>query len=661
MENENVKPEDQVITSPDVTEDVQPGAELPEEKMVLSEQETGSVPADAPPTASPANELAAAEEVAGGDTPAPVAKELQDDERDQEDSSEDEPESIDFENFDKAQLVAFIVPLKNETDMRRVDHLLRDMRVRYEEIYHSEKDIAFNRFMETEGNQEADFDYRGDELDERFNSYFDLLHEKRNQYFHQLGKQKDENLKKKNHILDQIRELVDGEETNVSLKAIRELQEEWKKAGPVPNKDNKLLWANYNALLDRFYDARSIYFELKELDRKKNLEAKQELCERVEALENAENLKEAIQHLNELHEEFKHIGPVPLDDQEALWQRFKTASDKVYARRKTFVDELKKDLFDNLKKKEVLGEKIEAYATFSSDRINEWNQKTKEVLALQKEWEAIGGLPRDKAKDINKKFWAGFKHFFNNKNTFFKSLEAQREENLKKKEELVAIANELKDHSDWEATANKLKQLQQQWKDIGPVPEKYRNEVYARFKEACDHFFGQKRQHSSEEGRQFEENYQAKLAICEKMELLAKSAEINLDDLFDLVDQYAELGFVPRAVIKKMNDRYSEVTSAILNSAALSEEDRSEVEITLQVNRLKGTPHGDRKIHRKESALKRRITSLENDINTFKTNMEFFSSSKKADAIKDDLNERIEKATTELEELKHQLSILRHA
>src|SRR5690606_22295054 len=208
-------------------------------------------------------------------------------------------------------------------------------------------------------------------------------------------------------------------------------------------------------------------------DRKKNLEAKLELCSRAERLAEVEIIKDAIRELNELHQEFKHIGPVPAEEKEPIWQRFKAASDAVYARRDAYLQTLQHELQQNLELKIKHAEEAQAYASFQSDRIKEWNEKTKEILELQKKWEGVGGLPRAKAKDVNKKFWSAFKSFFNNKNAFFKKLDEEREQNLQMKNDLVRQALELRDSQDWDKTANDLKSLQQKWKDVGPVPEKF--------------------------------------------------------------------------------------------------------------------------------------------------------------------------------------------
>lgn len=413
--------------------------------------------------------------------------------------------------------------------------------------------------------------------------------------------------------------------------------------------------------MDRFYDNRSIYFELKELDRRKNLEAKLELCERAEKLNEESNIKLAMKELNELHEEFRHIGPVPKEEQEPLWQRFKSASDALYDKRRVFIDKLKEDFNENLKVKKQLGDEAQAFLTFDSDRINDWNAKTKEILELQKKWEAVGGLPREKAREINKHFWGGFKGFFSNKNAFFKKLEGQRSENLAKKEALVEKAEALKDNKDWDATAEELKKLQQEWKEIGPVPEKQRNVIFAKFKKACDHFFEQKRAKNKEVNQEFEENLKNKEAICESIETLAKEKSSDLDKLETLFDQYQEIGFVPRNAIRTIQNRFNEAVDKFLeNAEKLSEEEKHDIKLTIKFSKLKNSPNSSRKLHHKEGEIRKHITNLENDIATWRNNLEFFANSKTADKLKDDFNVKIKKAKAELKELKDQLQILRN-
>lgn len=581
-------------------------------------------------------------------------------EKEEDDDHEDEDQQVDYSNYSKKQLVEVLAALTKEDNINKIERVLKEVKPHYDELRNAEREKALEKFI-AEGGDEADFAYKPDELDVKFDADYGLLKERRSKHFASIEKQKDDNLAAKNQLLEQLRKLVDDEETTASLDELKKIQSDWKKIGQVPAGQVKTLWANYNALLDRFYDNRSIYFELKELDRKKNLEAKLELCERAEKLQEETNLKNAIKELNELHEEFRHIGPVPQEDQEALWQRFKAASDALYDRRREFIDKLKGELHENMIAKKALGDEVQTFLTFDSDRINEWNEKTKEILELQKKWEAIGGLPKDKAKAINKHFWGGFKGFFANKNAFFKKLEGQREENLKKKEALVQQAEELKDSQDWDKTAESLKKLQAEWRTIGPVPEKFRNSIFAQFKKACDHFFEQKRAKNKEANKEFEENLAKKKAICEAIEKLAEEKSSDVDKLEVLFDEYQGIGFVPRSAIKSIQNRFNEAVNKFLEGAEeLGEEQKHNIKLTIKFSKLKNSPNANRKLHQKEGEIRKHISNLENDIVLWKNNLEFFANSKTADKLKEDFDIKIKKAKEELEELREQLHVIRN-
>lgn len=624
-------------------------------------------PEATPPTSEPAKEDSKEEAPAAAEkeeSPAKAGDSGDDGDSSEGDDEENEQEDIeekDYHSLSKEELVTEIEALLDHNNYRQIDKILKEIRPAYDEIHDAERKAAMEKFI-AEGGEETAFDYKPDDLDNRFEATYTLLQDRKSQYFREQEKNKETNLQKKQDVLEKLRELVDGDETNASINKLKELQQEWKSVGPIPSNQVKTLWANYNALLDRFYDQRSIYFELKELDRKKNLESKNELVARAEKLSEMESIKDAIKELNELHEEFKHIGPVPKDDQEELWQRFKSASDKVYEKRNSFYEGLRKELDENLKVKQDLITKLEEFTTFDSDRISEWNQKTKDILAIQKEWEQAGRLPREKAKEVNKAFWSSFKSFFNNKGNFFKKLEGQREENLEKKRKLVEQADALKDNSDWNQTAEKLKKLQREWKEIGPVPEKQRNEVYAQFKAACDHFFNQRRQANQDKEKEFHVNLEKKLAILDEIEKLAEAEDVDKEQVESMLEEYAGLGFVPRNAIKSTQKRYDAVLKTFLKkNDSIDEDELKELEMRANISKIKSGPNAGNKLFRKEQAIRKQIQSIESDISTWKNNLEFFASSKTADKMKAEFQEKIDKATQERDQLKEQLRMVRRA
>jgi hypothetical protein len=571
-----------------------------------------------------------------------------------------EESHVDYSGYTKQQLAAVIKDLVKDENFRRVDTVLRDIKPLYDEMREKERAAALSRFIENGGTAE-DFDFKGDETDITFDANFKLLRDRRTQYFRQQEEKKVENLRRKEVLLEKLRVLSDTNDSNNQFDSFKELQKEWKSIGPVPAAQAKTLWANYHALVDRFYDNQNIYFELKELDRKRNLQSKLDLCARAEKLADVEIIKDAIRELNELHHEFKHIGPVPTEEKEAVWQRFKAASDAVYAKRDAYLQNLQQELAVNLDQKQKLADEVQPFASYQSDRIKEWNQKTKEILDVQKRWEVIGGLPRAKAKDVNKKFWGSFKAFFNNKNAFFKKLDEERENNLKLKNELVQHALSLKESSDWERTSNELKSLQQKWKDIGPVPEKFREKVFMEFKAACDFFFDQRRsQHGKLETEQAE-NLRQKEEICAELEKHAEQGTAAPNLLRTLQDKFSSIGFVPKNNINAIRTRYHEAVEKFVNAIqGYSEDDRSRLMLENQISDLKNDPMAERKLFQKEQGIRKKIQKIENDISLWKNNMEFFSRSSNAEKVREEFNEKIREASEHMKQLKDQLKMLRN-
>ncbi len=575
------------------------------------------------------------------------------------DTLEEEEKHVDYGQYSKQELADLIKELSKDSNIKKVDAIIREIKPLYDEIREKEKSEALQRFIASGGVAE-DFDYKGDANDTIFDANLKLIRDRKTQFFKTQEDTKNENLRRKEELVEKLRLLVDGHDNNNQFDTFKELQKEWKVIGAVPGAQAKTLWANYHALVDRFYDNQSIYFELKELDRKRNLEAKVELCIRAERLIQVDLIKDSIRELNELHHEFKHVGPVPMDDKENVWQRFKAASDAIYARRDQFLHKLQGELQINFDEKSKLMEQVEAFVSFNSDRIKEWNEKTKEILDIQKKWDTFGGLPRAKAKEINKKFWSAFKTFFNNKNSFFKKLDEERDRNLKLKYELVNRAIELKESHEWDKASNELKDLQVKWKDIGPVPEKFREKVFKEFKEACDHFFEQKRnQQGKVEGEQVE-NLNQKLAICEALEKHTSEQTATTELLDELQEKFNALGFVPKKDIQTIRNRFTEAVDKFVHSLkGLSEDEKNRVLLESQLHDLRNDPMADRKIYAKEQGIRKKISKIEGDIGLWKNNLEFFGRSKNADKYKEEFNAKIQEASEQLKQLKDQLKLLR--
>ncbi len=572
---------------------------------------------------------------------------------------DDEHVNADYSKFSKYDFVELLKGLSKEDNFRKIDDILKEVKPLFNEIRTKEKAAALEVFLRDGGIAE-NFDYKTDELDNSFDVNMRLIKDKRFNFYKRIEDQKTDNLKKKEELLEKLRALTDAEDTEHSFQSFKEIQTQWKQLGAVPNANVKTLWANYSALVDRFYDNRSIYFELKELDRKRNLEAKIELVHRAEHLLSLTNLKDAVRELNELHNEFRHVGPVPRDDKDGVWQRFKKASDAVYEKRDEYINTLQLELTKNLELKGKIIDEVATLAAFQTDRIKEWNQKTQEILELQKKWELSGGVPRNKSKEVNRKFWSAFKSFFANKNVFFKKLDEERDKNLQLKNDLVKKAIELKESQEWDKAANQLKDLQANWKVIGPVPEKFREKVYLEFKAACDHFFEQRRIQFEKHDHEQEENLAKKLQICEELEKMIQEKTATTQALADFQRRFNDTGFVPKKSIVSIKERFSKSVDKLIESLDdLTQDERERLLLEVQLGSLKNDPDADRKIYHKEQTIRKQMTKVENDIAVWRNNLEFFGRSKNADKFKDEFNDKIKSASEHLQQLKNQLKILK--
>lgn len=581
---------------------------------------------------------------------------LADAEEEEEDvHTEDE---MDLSILSKVELLTLLKAKLADGNILKIDKLVQSIKTAFDEFTSQEREDALAKFK-ADGGTDDDFEFRPSEEEKEFNRFYFEFKNQIGSVRKETERQKEKNLTAKTELLNKLRLLVDGEETTLSMSTIKAIQDEWKTIGPVPASQNKNLWASFNALMDRFYDNRSIYFELKELDRKKNLEHKTELCEKAEALKNIKDLKDAIKALNDLHDEFKHIGPVPREAQEALWNRFKAASDIIYDRRKEFYDGQKEVFKKNQDEKEVLIEKLKTFIDYKADRIKDWNTKTKEILEIQKTWEKIGPVPREAGKEINKTFWAAFKQFFHNKNLFFKELDEIRATNQASAEALITKAEELKESTDWQNAANSFMKLQQDWKVLGPTPEKNRDALYKRFKAACDAFFESRRSSSKASNSEFEANLSKKQEICKQIQDAAGTDSPNEEHLIQLIADFNEVGFVPRKNMKEMQASFKAAVDSYLEKLNPNNSDKEDFLFRLNLNKIQSDPNSIKTLNKKEHGIRKQITDLENSVTLWKNNLDFFAASKTADKLRDQFDIKIQKAEEEIDKLKKKLSILK--
>ncbi len=467
-------------------------------------------------------------------------------------------------------------------------------------------------------------------------------------------------LKKKKEIIRVLRELVNGVENKDTFNNVKDLQNAWKDIGHINNSKDKSLWTTFNALLDRFYDNRSIYFELKDLDRKKNLELKNAICEKAEKLVDNSNIMRAVSSLNELHAEFKHIGPVERDKQEDIWNRLKNASDEVYKKKKDFIANIKESLNENLEKKSKLLDEINKIKNFKSDKFKEWNNKTKEVLSLKDKWNSIGGVPKSSTRNISKEFWNSFKEFFSNKSKFFKKIDDSFKANLDLKKALVDKVNELKSSDDWENTSKEIQSLQQEWKKIGKVPMKNKDSIFKEFKDACDIFYERMRVEDKDTIKMHEDNLEKKLSTCEAIEKLFDNKEFDQDEFFKLQVKFLEIGHVPKDKVETVKEKFKKTIDVVVekSSSLMNKDDFDKFKFIIELNSLAKNPYSKNKIIKKKSDLIKKINAIQSEIKNLKNNIYYLKESVAAENLKKEYMEKINNSDKEIESLKLQLNLI---
>lgn len=566
-------------------------------------------------------------------------------------------EEIDYRSWDKPTLIkAFQDATKSQQVLQALKKATK-IKSALEEKLQEERQAALEKFQ-AEGGNEDDFEYKGDSQFHEIEKEYKALRNKQKEFLNDLTRKKQENYQARLVLLDKLRLLADGQK---SL-PFKQIQEEWKKASPIPQEHNEELWATFNALANRYYDNKNIDFELKELDRKKNLEAKLELCQKAEGLIQESSISKSLETLNHLHREYKHTGPVPEDQKETVWQRFKTASDALYARRDEYLQHKLAEQQVNLQKKKDFLLKLEPFSSFTSSNTEEWKLKLTELETLQKEWSTLGFSGKDEAgKEIGKKYWEYIKTFFRNKNDHYKKIYDQLTENLKKKEYLCEVAENLAQENDLDKAGKTVIDLQKKWKEAGHVPFKVRDKIYDRFKKACDNVFDRKRGVEKDKEGEYEQNLIQKLGICTQIASLDVTSKESQQLFRQLLAEWKTIGFVPKKDLAQVQSKYAEAVKSFLENGQQNEEEKRKIRLSLELEDLRSKPDAKNLLFKKEHGIKGKIKALQAEIDTLNNNLLFFSRSKNASSLAKEVEQKVQNIEKQIDQLKDELKLIQSA
>ena len=567
----------------------------------------------------------------------------------------------DYEKYSREQLVTLLESVVQEADINAVKSQISLIKVAFLQLSKEAKHEMYQQLSVAEG-ETVEFETIQDPLDERFNAAFAIYKQKKGKFNEELDKQKLVNLTAKSRILDELKVLINSEETlKKTYDDFKVLQDQWRQIGMVPKSDANGLWQNYHFLVEKFFDKVKINKELKDLDLKKNLERKIEICEKAEELLLESSLLKAFKQLQQYHEDWKEIGPVSQEKRDEIWDRFKSATDKINERRREHYSQLEEEQEANYKAKTILCDKAEQVVAKEYKSMKEWQDSTNMVNELLKDWKTIGPAPKRQNNEIWIRFKTSLDAYFSAKKEYFNKLKDQHTHNYNIKLDLCVQAESLRLSSEWKNTTHELINLQNTWKNVGPVPRKYADKIWKRFRTACDDFFKSKAEFFKNIHGVEEENLQKKIELLKRVQEIEPSTDkqAGLTVLKEIQREWMDIGHVP---IKEKERLQNEFRAAINKHYDKLKIDASEVQTMnyrSRMENIKEQPDANRIITKERSSLQTHITALQEEIKLWENNIGFFANSKQANILKSEFEAKIIKAKEELTTLESKLKFLK--
>lgn len=489
-----------------------------------------------------------------------------------------------------------------------------------------------------------------DEAEDDFKAQMQVIREKRAKIFQQQEAEKENNLKRKLEIIEKIKAMATSpEEANKSYNEFKTLQQEWKEIKAVPAEKANEVWRNYQLYVEQFYDLLNLNREAREYDFKKNLELKTKLCEEAERLADENDVVSAFHQLQELHNQYREIGPVAKELREEIWSRFKAASTVVNKKHQQHFEQLRAQEEENLQKKTALCEQVEAIAKEENKNASDWENHSKQIIDIQQQWKSIGFAPQKMNVKIFERFRAACDEFFTKKAAHFKEMKQVFAKNAEKKRALVAQAQELADSTDWKATSDKLIALQKEWKTIGTVPKKLGDKLWDEFLTACNHFFEARK--AAHAGTRSEEsaNLEKKRNVIEQLKVLAEETADNAQEKVQkLIEEYNSVGHVPYREKDKVYKEFHDVLDKIYQERHISTQRRRLDNFKSNLKSV--AKRGEDAVDNERSRLMRRYEQLKQEVATYENNLGFLNiASKRGNSLVDEMNRKVQKLKDEVE------------
>ncbi|MGE5447285.1 MAG: DUF349 domain-containing protein [Bacteroidales bacterium] len=678
------------------TNDDRTVTELPEEKNEVTEPQETAEPAVAETVETPAEEPVSGveaskdEEIVDNEVSEPVAEQPEqvqeamltpaeaeiptieeliglsedsDPEEIQEDEMQEEGKKAklaDYADLNETELLNSLSELLKNEDIDSVKDDIDAIKIYFFRLYRANIETQKAAFVEAGGNPE-EFKAESDPVELEFRILLKQYQDRRSEHNKRIDEIKEINLQKKYEIIEEIKALINNKESiNRTFHEFRELQNRWREIGLVPQAKIKDLWETYHHHVENFYDFIKINKELRDLDLKKNLESKIEICEKTEELLVEPSIIKAFNILQKYHEQWREVGPVPRDKKDEIWERFKAATSIINKKHQDYFEGRKSDQKKNLEAKIALCEKVEEIANAPIENHREWEEKSKELIELQKVWRTIGFAPKKENNKIYERFRTATDSYFDRKREFYNQNKEEQVNNLQLKTDLCVQAEALKDSTDWKKTADEFINIQKAWKEIGPVPRKYSDVIWKRFRAACDYFFENKAKHFSSIDGEQSENLRKKRELLEEVKKFSLSGDdsADLDKLKEFQRTFTEIGHVPFKDKDAIQNEFRDVINRHFDALRIDEKRRNLMKFKNKVAGNTSTGKGQNKNRFERDKYVTKLKQMESDLALLDNNIGFFANTKNAEALIGDVNQKIANTKEKIEFLKEKIRIM---
>ncbi|WP_136467240.1 DUF349 domain-containing protein [Flagellimonas onchidii] len=556
---------------------------------------------------------------------------------------------LDYHSMSMENLVGELQRLVKNEKVQAINKHVSSIKYEFDQKFQEFLEHKKEEFVANGGN-EIDFRYNS-VAKRQFNEVYSEYREKRDQYYKQLEQNLKNNLQKRLEIIEQLKGLVNVEEDiNTTYKNFKELQENWRNAGPIPRKNYNDVWRTYHHHMEIFYDFLHLNRELRDLDFKHNLEEKLKLVERAEALANEPDINKAFRELQTLHKIWKEdVGPVAKEQREEIWERFSNATKVMHNRRQEHYQELEKDYEKNLEKKQEIITSITSVAQNTANNHRGLQQQIREIETLREAFFKAGKVPQK----VNEQTWDAFKEavrsFNRNKNAFYKNQKKEQLDNLEKKRALLGLAISLKDSEDWDMATPEMKRIQSEWKKIGHVPRKYSDKIWNEFKGACNHYFDRLHAERNESQKEEYQNLEKKNECLERL----KAFQLSGDNEKDLVaikgflSEWKQYGRIPFRK-KHINSKFNKIVDALFKKLGVSRQESELMKYGDKMQQL-ANADDDRAINNERAFIRKKIDESKSQIRQLENNLQFFSNASEDNPLVKDVIKNIENHKEALE------------